>query len=141
MRKIVCALVFILVAFFGQSVFGDDSILGVWKTIDDDGKTAESYVEIYEREGKVFGKVVKLLQKPADQLCDKCKGDQKDKPVIGMEIITGLSKNGSAYSNGKILDPENGKVYDCKIWREGETLKVRGYLAFFFRTQTWQPVN
>jgi uncharacterized protein (DUF2147 family) len=123
---------------FGQSVLADDSILGVWKTIDDDGKTAMSHVEIYEREGKVFGKIVKLLQDPPDSLCDKCTGNKKDKPVLGMEIIDGLSKDGLAYSGGKILDPDNGKPYNCKIWREGDTLKVRGYVAFFFRTQTWQ---
>jgi uncharacterized protein (DUF2147 family) len=84
---------------------------------------------------------VKLLQDPPDQLCDKCKGDKRDKPVLGMEIIAGLAKKGSAYSGGKILDPENGKTYDCKIWREGDALKVRGYVAFFFRTQTWQLVQ
>lgn len=141
MRKIIGVLVFSLAGFCGQNLFADDSILGVWKTIDDDGKTAKSFVEIYAREGKVFGKIVKLLQDPPDQLCDQCKGDKKDKPVLGMEIITGLSKKGSSYSGGKILDPENGKTYDCKIWREGDALRVRGYVAFFFRTQTWQLVQ
>jgi uncharacterized protein (DUF2147 family) len=86
----------------------------------------------------VFGKIVKLLQDPPGLLCDQCTGAKKDKPVLGMEIITELSKNGSAYSGGKILDPDNGKTYNCKIWREGDTLKVRGYVAFFFRTQTWE---
>ena len=138
MRRLFCVLVLLLVVLCGQSVFADDSILGVWKTIDDDGKTAMSHVEIYEREGKVFGKIVKLLQDPPGLLCDQCTGAKKDKPVLGMEIITELSKNGSAYSGGKILDPDNGKSYNCKIWREGDTLKVRGYVAFFFRTQTWE---
>ncbi|MEJ2038375.1 MAG: DUF2147 domain-containing protein [Desulfosarcinaceae bacterium] len=135
---IMCALLFL---FVGQGVYADDSVLGVWKTIDDDGKTAKSYVEIFEKDGAVYGKIVKLLQKPADELCDKCKGDKKDKPVLGMEIITGLSRHGSVYSGGQILDPENGKTYKCKIWREGDDLKVRGYVAFFFRTQTWQQVK
>lgn len=141
MRSIICVLVLLLVLLCGQSVFANDSILGVWKTIDDDGKTAMSHVEIYEREGKVFGKIVKLLKDPPDVLCDKCTGEKKDKPVLGMEIITGLSKDGSAYEGGRILDPDNGKTYNCKIWREGGTLKVRGYVAFFFRTQTWQPLE
>ncbi len=141
MRRIIGIHVLLLVMLYGQSVFADDSILGIWKTIDDDGKTAMSHVEIYEREGKVFGKIVKLLQDPPDSLCDQCTGDKKDKPVLGMEIISGLSKDGSAYSGGKILDPDNGKTYSCKIWREGDSLKVRGYVAFFFRTQTWQPLE
>ncbi|MGD8836465.1 MAG: DUF2147 domain-containing protein [Desulfobacteraceae bacterium] len=138
MRRLICVLVLSLAILFGQSVLADDSILGLWKTVDDDGKTAMSHVEIYEREGEVFGKIVKLLQDPPDVLCDNCTGDKKDKPVLGMEIIDGLSKDGSVYSGGKILDPDNGKTYKCKIWCEGDTLKVRGYVAFFFRTQTWQ---
>lgn len=141
MRRIIGIHVLLLVFLCGQSAFADDSILGVWRTIDDDGKTAMSHVEIYEREGKVFGKIVKLLQDPPDTLCDKCTGDKKDKPVLGMEIIIGLTKDGSAYGGGKILDPDNGKTYNCKIWREGDSLKVRGYVAFFFRTQTWQPLE
>ena len=41
----------------------------------------------------------------------------------------------------EILDPENGKTYDCEIWLENDKLKVRGYIAFFYRTQTWEKVN
>jgi uncharacterized protein (DUF2147 family) len=41
------------------------------------------------------------------------------------------------WEDGTIMDPDNGKVYDCKLWVEDGKLKVRGYVAFFFRTQTW----
>jgi uncharacterized protein (DUF2147 family) len=41
------------------------------------------------------------------------------------------------WSGGTILDPESGKVYDCKLWLENGRLMVRGYVAFFFRTQEW----
>ena len=37
--------------------------------------------------------------------------------------------------------PENaGKIYDCEMWLEEDNmdeLKVRGYIYFLFRTQTW----
>jgi uncharacterized protein (DUF2147 family) len=59
-----------------------------------------------------------------------------------MEIITDLQYDtkDKTYKNGKILDPENGKVYSCKLWidRNG-ILKVRGYVGIFYRTHTWQP--
>src|SRR6267154_713184 len=71
---------------------------------------------------------------------DKC--DEADprfkKKVIGMEILQELSKNGDEFSGGHILDPENGKVYRCKLWIEDGVLKVRGYWGPFFRTQTWK---
>jgi uncharacterized protein (DUF2147 family) len=44
-------------------------------------------------------------------------------------------------AEGTILDPESGKIYQCKIWLEGEDLKVRGYWGPFFRTQTWKKVH
>ncbi len=118
------------------------SILGKWKSIDDNTGEPRSIVEIVENDGKVYGKIVKLFPKPTedpDPVCDKC--DPSDarfkKKVIGMEIIRGMKQDGSEYSGGDILDPENGKIYRSKIWIEGKDLKVRGYWGPFYRTQTW----
>ena len=58
-----------------------------------------------------------------------------------MTIITDMEMDGAEWEDGEILDPENGKVYDCKLWIEDGKLKVRGYVAFFYRTQTWFPAN
>ncbi|MCB0773090.1 MAG: DUF2147 domain-containing protein, partial [Flavobacteriales bacterium] len=66
---------------------------------------------------------------------------RKGKPVLGLEIIRGMVRDGEEWNDGTILDPDNGKVYDCKLWVEGDKLKVRGYIAFFFRTQTWLPAD
>jgi uncharacterized protein (DUF2147 family) len=58
-----------------------------------------------------------------------------------LEIIQGLEKKGGVYKGGEILDPENGKTYTCKIWlneEDTDQLMVRGYVAFFYRTQTWE---
>ncbi|MEQ9415709.1 MAG: DUF2147 domain-containing protein, partial [Cyclobacteriaceae bacterium] len=41
------------------------------------------------------------------------------------------------YSGGTILDPKVGKIYRCRLWIEGDNLKVRGYWGPFYRTQTW----
>ncbi len=118
------------------------SITGKWKTIDDNSGEARSVIEIYEKSGRIFGKVSSVFSKPGedpDPICDKC--DEKDtrygKKIIGMEIIQNMTKSGTEYSEGNILDPENGKVYRCKLWLEGKLLKVRGYWGPFFRTQTW----
>jgi len=45
------------------------------------------------------------------------------------------------WQDGKILDPNNGKFYSCKIWLENRNLEVRGYIGFFFRTQQWLRYN
>ncbi|MGB4277955.1 MAG: DUF2147 domain-containing protein, partial [Flavobacteriaceae bacterium] len=47
----------------------------------------------------------------------------------------------AAWSDGKIMDPANGKSYDCTITFENpNTLNVRGFLGFSFlgRTQVWK---
>ena len=118
------------------------SIVGKWKTIDDESGKVRSVVEIYEKNGKMYGKVLKIFRSPEkDQnpSCRDCTDDRKGQKIIGMEIIRGMKKSGNEYSKGTILDPENGKVYDCKMWVEKGKLQVRGYIAFFFRTQTWLP--
>ncbi|MCU0391691.1 MAG: DUF2147 domain-containing protein [Thermoflexibacter sp.] len=116
------------------------SIVGKWKTIDDNTNKARSVVEIYEQDGKYFGRIINVFWNPdesPDNVCEKCTDDRKNQKIVGLQIIRNMEKKGSEYKNGKILDPENGKVYDCKIWIENGVLKVRGYVAFFFRTQTW----
>ena len=133
---------FLALSLGGNLLFGQ-SVLGKWKTLDDNTNEVRSIVEITVENDKVFGKIIKLFPKPTedpDPVCDKC--DQSDsrfnKKVIGMEIIRNLQKDGEAYSGGDILDPENGKVYRSRIWVEGKDLKVRGYWGPFYRTQTWQ---
>ncbi len=121
-------------------------VLGRWKTIDDNTGETRSIVEISENGGKVFGKVIKLFPKPTedpDPVCDKCEPTDPrfNKKVIGMEIIRGMRVNGSEYTGGDILDPENGKLYRSKIWLEGKDLKVRGYWGPFYRTQTWHRAD
>ncbi len=120
------------------------SIKGQWVTIDDNTGKKRSVVEIYEKEGKYFGKIVKLFRAPEedqDPVCDDCKDYRKNQKIIGMNIITDMKKEGEELVDGEIMDPENGKIYECKIWREGNELKVRGYLYFLYRTQTWLPAE
>ncbi|MEL7147982.1 MAG: DUF2147 domain-containing protein [Bacteroidota bacterium] len=120
------------------------SIVGKWKTIDDESGKERSVVEIFKKGDRYYGKIVELFRDPGEDpnpMCEKCEGDKKDQPIVGMEIISGLRQKGKDFKDGDILDPENGKTYDCKIWVEDGNLKVRGYLYFFYRTQTWLPAG
>ena len=132
--------IIILLSIFNSTLA--QSVIGKWKTIDDNTGEPRCLVDIYEREGKIYGKITKLFPKigeDPDPVCDDC--DPEDsrylKKIIGMEIIESLTRDDEEYGGGNILDPENGKVYRCKIWVEGNLLKVRGYLGPFYRTQSW----
>ena len=132
-------LLFANAGLIGQSVFGK------WKTIDDDTKKAKSIVEIYEKDGKLYGKILELFREPGedpDPVCDDCDedDDRYNQKVVGMQIIRAMEKDDDEWEDGTILDPKNGKVYDCKLWVDEDDpniLNVRGYIAFFFRTQVW----
>lgn len=132
---ILCAFSLFLVS----GLFAQGNVVGKWKTIDDDTGEMKSIVEIYIQDGKLFGKIIEL--KPdadPNKLCTECTDYRKGKKILGMNIITGLEKDDDAWEGDDgILDPENGKLYDCKIWEEDGKLQVRGYIGFIFRTQTW----
>jgi len=139
MIKHFLILVF-LVFFSGQA----QDIFGQWKTIDDQTGEAKSIVEIYKRDGKVFGKIVSILNPEVkDALCLKCEGEDKNKPVLGFELIKNMTKEGRYYKNGTIFDPEHGKKYKCRLMltENPDILQVRGYIAFLYASQYWQRVK
>lgn len=117
------------------------TIYGKWKTIDDETGKEKGIVEIYEHKGKVYGRIIEIFDSSKKHLkCEKCEGDEHNKPILGMNIIKGLKKNNGVHDGGKIIDPKNGKSYDCKIKLEGKhKLIVRGYIgiSLFGRSQTW----
>jgi len=134
----------VLVVMMGGQVSAQEDIFRKWKTVDDETGEARSIVEIVNVQGEAFGTILDLVNPPADDpdpYCDLCTDDRKDKRVIGMEIIRGLKQSGDSWARGTILDPENGKVYKCKLWVQDGKLKVRGYIAFLYRTQTWLPAD
>jgi len=122
------------------------TVFGKWKTIDDRTGKPKGIINIYEKDGLMYGYVEKILEPGKENsLCIKCDGDQKNKPVIGMEIITAAKENEDGEWKGKrLFDPEQAMTFRCKIWLDPDNsnqLKVRGYLAFIYRTQTWLRVE
>jgi len=122
---------------------------GLWKTIDDDGKTEKSLVRITDAGGVVTGKVEKIFDPAkATAKCDKCEGELKDQPVVGMTIISGVKQDPeetNLWNGGQIVDPNNGKTYKVRLKpiEGGKKLEVRGYIGtpFLGRTQTWIRVE
>jgi uncharacterized protein (DUF2147 family) len=139
-------LVLLVILSAAHAGLAQPTILGKWKTIDDNSGEVKSNIEIFDRDGKIYGKILKIFPsegKDPDPVCNECPEDDPryKKKIIGMEIIKDMKQSGSEYGEGNILDPEEGKVYRCRIWLEGEDLKVRGYWGPFYRTQTWKRVN
>ncbi len=139
MKKILFSFVALLFATLSYA-----QIEGKWKTIDDETGQAKSIVEITKKSnGKYYGKVTQLLIKPDEANCTGCKDDRKNKPILGMEVLRDMKKEGNEFTGGTITDPKSGKTYKCNISRDGDKLNVRGYVGFALigRTQTWQAVK
>jgi uncharacterized protein (DUF2147 family) len=119
--------------------------VGLWRTIDDDGKTEKSTVRITSAGGVLTGKVEHITDPAkADEKCIKCEDDRKDQPIVGMVIISGAKQDpeeADKWTGGKILDPAKGTSYKLilKTTDGGKMLDVRGYIGspMFGRTQTW----
>lgn len=145
MMNFICKSILVL-SLMASSALATSSAGGIWKTIDDETGEVKSLVEITEADGQLTGKIVKLFRKPEEDQnpkCDKCPGDKKNQPLIGLPILWGLKADGvGKWTGGQIMDPKKGKIYSCKmeLIEDGKKLKVRGFLGFSLlgRTQIWQ---
>ena len=119
------------------------SPIGLWKTFDDATGSPRALVRIYEKGGKLFGQIEKVFEAGAEkQVCEACRDDRKNQPIIGLVIIRDIRQEGDAYGGGDVLDPASGSVYRCKMHLDqaGNHPILRGYigLSFIGRSQTWQ---
>jgi uncharacterized protein (DUF2147 family) len=148
MKKLLAAAAAMLVSglAFAQSA----SPVGLWKSIDDKTKVEKSLVRITDTGGVLSGKIEKVLDPAAkpDAVCDECSGELKDKPIVGLTIISGTKKNAEQegqWDGGTIVDPSNGKTYKLRLRpsADNKKLDVRGYIGtpMIGRSQTWHRVE
>ncbi len=135
----------VLIFLFMLQVSWSQTVFGKWKTIDDRNGITKAIVEVYEENGLLQARILKILEKGKENaLCIKCKGDLKDKPVTGMKIMDDYKRNNKGeYKGSRLFDPEQAMTFRGKVWldpKDSNRLKVRGYLAFLYRTQTWHRV-
>ena len=148
------ALVFALPSLLSATaLFADEAPantpIGYWKTIDDHTGQARSIVRIFEANGELHGRIEKFLNLPSGMkppTCDKCPGDKQGKPVLGLEFLWGFKRDGADWSDGSVLDPEEGRVYhaNLQVLDGGKHLKLFGYVRVVFkigRSQTWTRVD
>jgi uncharacterized protein (DUF2147 family) len=140
-RRVLAALLAAAPAF---GVAGPDPV-GLWTTIDDATGEPRARVEIVERGGALSGRILELLNQPADDPdphCDQCRGTRRGERITGMTILWDARRDGDRWTGGEILDPENGAVYRVTLTpsADGRQLEVRGYvgLPLFGRSQVWQ---
>lgn len=141
LKKISIILIFclILVNVHANKI----TISGIWKTIDDKTHEPRSVIVI-KKTGKFYqGSIKKIFYRPGEgptDRCEACPGTRHNQLILGMNILWNLKFDGESWF-GKIIDPKNGKTYQCKLHLDdtGNKLMVRGYigLPILGRTQIW----
>lgn len=130
------------------SVFATADIEGTWRSIDDKTGFSKGIIEITKADdGSYSGKIIEVIPRPGytpKTTCDKCSGALKNKPILGMTVLSGMkqsSKNEREFTGGRILDPLTGKSYKSKMKlnNSGSRLNMRGYVGVEVvgRSQTW----
>ena len=120
---------------------------GVWQQVGDDGNVG-ALVTITEENGVYVGRLSHLYLGPDDDpnpICTECPGDRRNQPLLGLVFIEKMKQSGLDYEDGKILDPESGKIYSANMHLspDGTKLNVRAYLSLsiFGRSQTWNRLQ
>ncbi|MBA4056631.1 MAG: hypothetical protein C0490_18095 [Marivirga sp.] len=133
-----------LLSFYSNA----QSVEGKWTTYNEETGSALSVIEIVKANNSVEGKVSEIFLEPfqgVDPICTRCSGERKNQKVINMNFLWAFKKDGNEWTGGNILDPQDGEVYNSKLWMENNnTLKVRGYggmMDLFYRTQTWERIG
>ena len=136
--------ILLIVVLLAAVISADAQIIGMWKTVDDEDGEEKSVIEIYEKNGKLQGRVDRLLPAATVTHCAACPGDLKNKPLVGMEILVDLVKTPEGGEDGEVLDPKSGKWYTCYMELVSQDkLKLRGYIGIpaLGRTQYWYRVK
>ena len=141
MKKIIFSIIFMMMPF--AAAFAQD-VVGKWKLED-----GTAIVEVYKQGDAFNGKIV-WLEKPdgpdGKPAADRNNPDKslQSRQLMGLNMLSGLKKDGNEYTGGKIYDPGNGKTYNCSMKVEGDILKVRGSLdkkGLLGRTMDWFRVK
>ena len=144
LKKMMTSLICLLA--FSTVVLADD-VIGFWKTISDKTGKAESIIAVYQYQGKYYGRIIATFDKNG-KVDDSIEAPKDRAPGVvgnpfysGLDIIWDLKPEGSKYSKGKIMDPEQGKIYNAEMWTNKGNLVVRGEIWLFGENQTWPPAT
>ena len=140
---VLAAVVLLFAMSEPLSVSAADPVEGFWTSIDEETSEPTAYWNFTVEEGELKGVIVKLPEEDdPEALCVDCSGEYKDLPIIGTTWLHLKKQNrDGSWEDGFIIDSGKGKQYRAKVWVEDGDLKVRGYVGFLHRTQTWKRVD
>jgi uncharacterized protein (DUF2147 family) len=158
MKKIIAFFIGLSIAAvcFAQS----DPVEGFWLSIDEKTNKVTAGWQIYQQNGTLYGKILSLADEPRGTIAKDVKESYRDFPLPGkvnqMEVagppwIFGLTKREPGdWRGGKIIDPADGNIYNCRIMFHkadgkkyaNDTLEMRGEIGLGIgRSQFWRKTD
>lgn len=62
----------------------------------------------------------------------------RSRPIVGMPVLTGFTRDGDEYSGGRAYDPQSGRSYSTTLTlNPNGSLNVTGCVLFICRTKVW----
>ena len=109
-----------------------DPLEGLWRTARDDNGHS-GLINVAPCGNQLCGTLIKAFNET---------GAEIESDNIGDKIISETVAQGDGFYTGKVYSPDRDKTYKSKLQMTGNTLKVRGCVAFVCRDGgTWQRVN
>ena len=118
----------------------ESSVEGYWKSIDEQTSKASGYWKLEVKDNRLLGYLVNYPDMKPDNICIVCTGkliEFYEKPIQGTAWINLRKNKDGVWKDGYIIDSGEGKKYKAQLWVEDGNLMMRGYIGFFYRTQTW----
>lgn len=118
-----------------------EAVIGRWRT-----ETRGGVVDIQRCGASICGRLVssdKLLTNPALRDANNRDAAQRGRPLRGLLMLSGFSRDGEVWSGGQIYNAEDGKIYGGRLTPIGrDQLKVRGCVFVpLCKTQTWTRIR
>jgi uncharacterized protein (DUF2147 family) len=118
-----------------------DAAVGRWRT-----ETKNAIVEIQRCGPSICGRILSsdaLRTNPNLKDVNNSNAALRNRPLRGLQILSGFSVSGNGWSGGKIYNGDDGKTYSADVTPLGANqLKVRGCVFKpFCKTQTWNRVR
>ena len=149
-KQTLIACIVMIASYQITTYAATNSPVGTWQTIDDVSGKPKALIQIQlAQDNSLIGKVIKVFPQPSKEMhevCEKCKGEKHNQPIVGMSVLSGLkATDKNQWGKGEILDPANGKTYHCtaRLSDKGDKLNVRGYIGMplLGRSQTWMRIE
>ncbi|MEM0996459.1 MAG: DUF2147 domain-containing protein [Bacteroidota bacterium] len=143
MKPTIAIFSFLLLFSLGLSAQTPaDKILGTWAN-----EEGTSHLKIYQNGNRYHAKIVWLAepndrQGHAKKDVNNPNSSLRNRPVLGLDVITGLRYEEGRWVSGTLYAPRKGKTVNCNVYLKADgSIKLKVWKSMYSNTQTLTRVG